>query len=94
MFGEAEQLGAGLISYRPSANEDGYFLLLASPRIEADAAEISNKNVIFVVDRSGSMSMPVAGGKTKMDLANLGTSKCVELLSGSDKIAEGRKFRI
>jgi Ca-activated chloride channel homolog len=50
------QLGASLISYRPESGEEGYFLLLASPEIKAANDERTAKTVIFVVDRSGSMS--------------------------------------
>ena len=49
------RLGARLLSYRPKADEDGYFLLLASPEIKAAQAR-PRKTVVFVVDRSGSMS--------------------------------------
>ncbi len=52
----AGSLGASVISYRPEPNEDGYFLLLASPEIKAATDERPTKSVIFVVDRSGSMS--------------------------------------
>ena len=31
------------------------------------------------------MSMPVAGGKTKMDLANIGTVQVLDLLSATDE---------
>ena len=44
-----------VMSYRPDKGEDGYFLLLASPKIEAPE-ERPKKTVVFVVDRSGSMS--------------------------------------
>jgi Ca-activated chloride channel family protein len=50
------KLGASLISYRPDGNDDGYFLLLASPEVKTDTMERPAKTVIFVVDRSGSMS--------------------------------------
>lgn len=50
------QLSARLLSYRPRADEDGYFLLLASPEIKASREKPSRKTVLFVVDRSGSMS--------------------------------------
>jgi len=50
------QLGASLLSYRPDANDDGFYLLLASPDIKAASDERPAKTVIFVVDRSGSMS--------------------------------------
>ena len=39
------------------------------------------------LDRSGSMMATVAGGKTKMDLANLGTAESVRLLSAGDMVA-------
>jgi len=42
--------------------------------------------IAIALDRSGSMTMPVAGGKTKMDLANLGTAECVKLLSAQDMV--------
>lgn len=43
--------------------------------------------IAVALDRSGSMSMPVKGGKTKMDLANLGTAECVKLLSAGDSFS-------
>jgi Mg-chelatase subunit ChlD len=43
--------------------------------------------IAIALDRSGSMAVPVAGGKTKMDLANLGTAECVRLLSAGDSVA-------
>ncbi|MDD4889650.1 MAG: VWA domain-containing protein [Phycisphaerae bacterium] len=39
----------------------------------------------IVMDRSGSMSIPVGGGRTKMDLANLGASEVVTTLSEMDQ---------
>ncbi len=50
------QVGASVISYRPSTSEDGFFLLLASPQVKPVDVERPKKTVIFVVDRSGSMS--------------------------------------
>ena len=38
-----------------------------------------------VMDRSGSMSAPIAGGKTKMDMADLGAAQVIELLSPMDE---------
>lgn len=50
------KLGASLISFRPDSGDDGFFLLLASPEVKADNDERPAKTVVFVVDRSGSMS--------------------------------------
>jgi Ca-activated chloride channel family protein len=52
-------VAASVVSYRPDKDEDGYFLLLATPQIKApkdEEDERTAKTVIFVVDRSGSMS--------------------------------------
>lgn len=48
-----DDVGATLFSYRPNSGEDGYFLLLASPRV--DTREVISKNIILVLDVSGSM---------------------------------------
>ena len=50
------KLGASVISYRPEKSDEGFFLLLASPQIEQMSSDREKKTVIFVVDRSGSMS--------------------------------------
>lgn len=42
--------------------------------------------IVVALDRSGSMAMPAAGGKTKMDLADLGTVQVLDLLSPMDEI--------
>jgi len=49
-------IGATVLSYRPSDSEDGYFLLLASPQVKRPDAKPQPKTVLFVLDRSGSMS--------------------------------------
>lgn len=50
------KLGASVISYRPSGDDEGFFLLLASPEIKSEQMERTAKTVILVLDRSGSMS--------------------------------------
>jgi Ca-activated chloride channel family protein len=49
-------VAANVVSYRPDNDEDGYFLLLASPELPSEVQEPTKKTVLFVVDRSGSMS--------------------------------------
>jgi len=49
-------VGASVLSYRPDRDQDGYFLLLVSPEVKRDDSASLKKNVVFVVDRSGSMS--------------------------------------
>ena len=67
-------LGTSVVSYRADDKDDGYFLLLATPDVKADTADIPAKTVVFVVDRSGSMSgekIEQAKGALKFVLNNL-----------------------
>jgi Ca-activated chloride channel family protein len=50
------KVSARVLSYRPEKNEEGFFLLLASPQIKARDQKPPAKTVEFVIDRSGSMS--------------------------------------
>jgi len=45
-----------VLSYRPDKNQDGFFLLLASPEIKSTDQKRPEKTVLLVIDRSGSMS--------------------------------------
>ncbi len=49
------KLSARVLSYRPDPNQDGFFLLLASPEIQASNTKPVEKTVVMVIDRSGSM---------------------------------------
>jgi Ca-activated chloride channel family protein len=49
-------VGMNVISYRPSEGDDGYFVLLASPEVKSALAERVEKTMVFVFDKSGSMS--------------------------------------
>jgi Ca-activated chloride channel family protein len=52
-----EDIGLSLLSYRDPDSEDpsGYFLLLAAPSLENDRRQVISKDVVFVLDQSGSM---------------------------------------
>jgi Ca-activated chloride channel homolog len=52
----AGPVGMSVVSFRPKENEDGYFMLLASPELKAPQTAAAAKTVVIVVDRSGSMS--------------------------------------
>jgi Ca-activated chloride channel family protein len=70
----AGKLGASVISYRPDASDEGYFMMLASPEIKAMTEEAQSKTVMFVIDRSGSMAgkkLEQAKGALKFVLNNL-----------------------
>lgn len=65
-------IAVNLLSYKPF-DEDGYFLLLVTPPLEAEGAPIA-RDVILVLDTSGSMDgekMEQAKGAAKYVLDNL-----------------------
>ena len=49
-----DDFGLNLLSYR-GRGEDGFFLLLVAPKVEVKEMEVVAKDVIFVLDTSGSM---------------------------------------
>ncbi len=89
-----EDLGGGLLltGGRRSFGVGGYFnspledVLPVSMELR-DEHRKTRVAIAIALDRSGSMTAPVSGGKTKMDLANLGTAECIRLLSPGDSVA-------
>jgi Mg-chelatase subunit ChlD len=87
-----EQTGSGLVitGGKKSYGPGGYF---RSPleRILPVSMEMRQEHrkhriaIVVVLDRSGSMAMAAGGGRTKMDLANLGTVQVLDLLSPADE---------
>lgn len=51
-----EKFGISVLSYKPKESENGYFMLLASPSMDEDKTATISKNVVFVIDKSGSMA--------------------------------------
>jgi len=49
-----EAVGLNLLSFR-EGDEDGFFLLLVAPKVEIDQAQVVAKDVLIVLDTSGSM---------------------------------------
>jgi Ca-activated chloride channel family protein len=50
-----EAFGLNLLSYKAGSYEDGFFLLLVAPDVEVAEREVVAKDMIFVLDTSGSM---------------------------------------
>ncbi len=74
---EKRDIGLSLITHK-SGGEDGYFLLLAAPTV-AKETKPAPKDVVFVVDTSGSM----AGAKLQQ--AKKALQFCVENLNADDR---------
>ncbi|UQZ88119.1 hypothetical protein C4J81_02385 [Deltaproteobacteria bacterium Smac51] len=53
---ETSSVGGMVLSHKPDKNEDGFFLFLADPSLSAGEQLEAAKNVVFVLDKSGSMS--------------------------------------
>lgn len=77
MLGGEKSFGAGGY-FRSPVDE----LLPVSMELKEDVKRLATA-IVYVLDRSGSMSASV-GGKTKMDLANDGTARSIELLGEHD----------
>ena len=75
---EKSDIALDLLTYK-KPGEDGYFLLLASPGIETKTTRVIPKDVLFVLDTSGSM----AGAKLEQGKKAL--AFCVENLNDSDR---------
>lgn len=83
------KVNASVIAYRPTKDEDGYMLLLASPEIKSDDADRPKKTLIFVVDKSGSMSgkkIEQAKNATKFVLNNLREGDTFNIIAYDDKV--------
>ncbi len=74
---EPDEVGLNLLTYK-TGGEDGYFLLLASPGMDAKDRQVVLKDVVFVLDTSGSMA-----GK-KIEQAKKALEFCVENLNDGD----------
>ena len=75
---EDADLGVNLLTFK-QGNDDGYFLLFASPGAELKNTRIIPKDVVFVLDTSGSM----AGAK--LEQAKKALLFCVENLNDVDR---------
>ena len=74
---DTRDVGLKLITYKPDS-DDGYFLLLAAPTVSNETKPAA-KDVVFVVDTSGSM----AG--QKLQQAQKALRFCVENLNAADR---------
>lgn len=63
-----EQVGATLLTYQPDENKNGYFLMLASPNPKVAKQTVLPKDIVLVIDHSGSMSSDNKIGQAKQAL--------------------------
>ena len=77
-----DDFGMTLLTHR-EPGKDGYFLLMLSPKDEVAERELVNKDVVFVLDTSGSMA-----DEGKMDKAR------AALLFGIRSLRDGDRFNV
>jgi Ca-activated chloride channel family protein len=72
-----DEVGVDLLTYKRKG-EDGYFMMMMSPKQEYSESEIIGKHVTFVIDTSGSMS------GEKMESARKALIYCLQNLRDDD----------
>lgn len=76
-----KDIGFTMLTQRPVSSENGYFLLLISPRVELPREQTVPRDMVFVLDTSGSMRGP------KMDQARRALKYCLSNLGSQDRFA-------
>src|SRR5262249_49893635 len=74
-----KDVGLTALAHRPSPGSDGYFLLLVSPRAELSKSQQVPRDMVFVLDTSGSMR-----GK-RMEQARSALKYCLAQLTEGDR---------
>lgn len=75
----SSSISVNLLTYRESADLDGFFLMLVQPPLRVPDEQVIPKDVIVVLDQSGSMSGP------KWDQARQAASYVLENLNPGDR---------
>ena len=75
-----QDIGLTAIEHRPISDEEGYVMLLVSPRAELSKNQKVPRDIVFVVDTSGSMMHD-----KKLDHVKAAMRHCLEGLSADDR---------
>jgi Ca-activated chloride channel family protein len=90
---DRDDLGLRVLSYRGPGKEDGFFMLLGNPTGTAGVERVVDKDVLFVLDTSGSMR------GEKIEQARSAIDYCLQHLNRGDRFniitfgTEVRSFR-
>lgn len=76
---DKDPLGLRVLAYRPDADEDGYFMLLGNPTGSVEQEAAIQKDLIFVLDTSGSMR------GEKIEQARAAIDYCIGQLNPGDR---------
>ena len=76
-----KDVGLTSLAHRPVSSENGYFMFLISPRVEMSQAHVIPRDMVLVLDTSGSMR-----GR-KMEQARKAMRYCLDNLNPQDRFA-------
>jgi len=77
----SKEIGITPLIHKPLTSEDGYFLLLVSPQLESAKKEVIPRDMVLVLDVSGSMDA------VKMEQARKALRYCLNNLNPQDRFA-------
>ncbi len=77
----SKDVGLTALTHRPDKDADGTFMLLVSPRAELSQSQEVPRDMVFVLDTSGSMK------GVKMEQARKAMKYCVNQLGANDRFA-------
>ncbi len=77
-----EDIGLTALDHRPISDEYGYVMFLVSPRAELSKKQTVPRDIVFVIDSSGSMAMD-----DKMKQAKNALRQCLDGLAPDDRFA-------
>ncbi len=76
-----KDVGLTMLAHRPIAAEDGYFTMLLTPRVDIPMENVVPRDMVLVLDTSGSMR------GVKMEQARKALKYCLENLGPKDRFA-------
>jgi Ca-activated chloride channel family protein len=76
-----KDVGLTSLAHRPISSENGYFMFLISPRVEMSQSQVIPRDMVLVLDTSGSMR-----GR-KMEQARKAMRYCLDNLNPQDRFA-------
>lgn len=81
-----KDVGLTAMLHRPVSSEPGYFMFLVTPRVEIPMSQYqAPRDVVFVLDTSGSMAKP--DNAPKIDQAKKALKVCLDSLGSQDRFA-------